>query len=202
MKVIFLFLVIFTICYGCNTKKETPVPISGNVLSPAEIQIKMALLAAPPEKRDSSTVYGFNDEKQLVLLKQGSNELICLADNPADSAFSVSCYYKDLEPFMKRGRELKEQGMNDQQVFDTREKEVMAGTLLMPKQPATLFAYSAKAEDVNRTTGEVKNGYLRYVIYIPYATSQSTGLPLKPSTQGMPWIMDPGTHRAHIMINP
>jgi len=43
---------------------------------------------------------------------------------------------------------------------------------------------------------------LRYVIYIPFATAESTGLPLAPSAPGMPWIMDPGTHRAHIMINP
>ena len=30
----------------------------------------------------------------------------------------------------------------------------------------------------------------------------TTGIPLAPLTPGGPWIMDPGTHRAHIMINP
>jgi hypothetical protein len=65
-----------------------------------------------------------------------------------------------------------------------------------------LYVYTATDEDVDSKTGEVKNGYLRYVIYISYATSESTGLPLQPSAPGMPWIMDPGTHRAHIMINP
>ncbi|MFT5773641.1 MAG: hypothetical protein ACI9ZX_003050 [Algoriphagus sp.] len=39
-------------------------------------------------------------------------------------------------------------------------------------------------------------------MYIPWATSESTGLPLKAYGPGMPWIMDPGTHRAHIMISP
>jgi hypothetical protein len=72
----------------------------------------------------------------------------------------------------------------------------------MPKAPSSLYVYSAKDDQVNKTTGEVKDGYLRYVIYIPYATAASTGLPLKPTAPGMPWIMDPGTHRAHIMINP
>jgi len=51
-------------------------------------------------------------------------------------------------------------------------------------------------------TGEVQDGYQRSVIYIPYATAESTGLPTKPIAPGMPWIMDPGTHRAHIMIDP
>jgi hypothetical protein len=44
--------------------------------------------------------------------------------------------------------------------------------------------------------------YTRYVVYIPYATPDTTGIPLAPATPGGPWIMDAGTHRAHIMINP
>ena len=171
-------------------------------LSSAAIQIKSALLAAPEEKRDSCTVYGYSADTQLVLLRKGTNELICVADDPKVPEFSVSCYTRDLEPFMQRGHELRKQGIKDQQVFDEREKEVKAGTLQMPKQPATLYVYSAKDKDVDPATGEVKNGYLRYVIYIPYATAASTGLPEKPDADGMPWIMHPGTHGAHIMINP
>ena len=103
---------------------------------------------------------------------------------------------------MARGRELKKTGKNFQEIFDIREQEAKSGKLLMPKQPSTLFVYSAPVEKFKPETGEVTDGYLRYVIYIPYATAESTGLPLKPGAPGMPWIMDPGTHRAHIMINP
>ncbi len=127
---------------------------------------------------------------------------MCLADDPKDSGFSVACYVRELVPFMERGRDLRKQGIKGQQVCEAREKEVKEGTLQMSKQPATLYVYSAKDADFDRATGEVKNGYLRYVIYIPYATAASTGLPEKPSADGMPWIMNPGTHGAHIMINP
>ena len=72
----------------------------------------------------------------------------------------------------------------------------------MPKDGATLFVLTADEADYNPKTGEVEDTYLRYVVYIPWATSESTGLPLRPSGPAMPWIMDPGTHRAHIMINP
>ena len=207
MKVIFLFMSAIAVCYGCNSKKDSPAaktesPAAKTELASADIQIKSALLAAPLEKRDSCTVYGYSDGKQLILLRKGTNEMICLADNPDEPGFSVACYVKDLEPFMQRGRELRKRGIKDQQLFDEREKEVKAGTLLMPKQPAALYVYSAKDEEYNPATGEVKNGYLRYVIYIPYATVASTGLPIKPSADGMPWIMNPGTHSAHIMINP
>ena len=200
MKVILLFMTAITVCYGCNSKKDSPTTKS--VLSSADIQIKSALLAAPKEKRDGCTVYGYSPDKQFILLRQGTNELICLADNPDEPDFSVACYVKDLEPFMQRGRELRKQGIKGQQLFDEREKEVKAGTLQMPAQPAALYVYSAKEKDFDPATGEVKNGYLRYVIYIPYATVASTGLPEKPSADGMPWIMDAGTHGAHIMINP
>ena len=195
MKTILFFIAIVTVGYPCFSQQNLPS---------AAIQIKSAILAAPEDKRDSCTVYGYAADKQLSLLRQGTNELICLADNPDKPGFSVACYVKDLEPFMKRGRDLRAQGMNDQQVFNERDKEVKAGTLAMPAHPAALYVYSAEDKDFDSASGVVKNGYLRYVIYIPYATSASTGLPERPSGngKGMPWLMDAGTYRAHIMINP
>jgi len=203
MKAIPLIIAVVTVCSGCNSKKDSPsAKAPKNEVPSAAMQIKTALLAAPQEKKDRCTVLGYSPDKQLIVLKQGTNEMICLADNPDEPGFSVACYVKDLEPFMKRGRELRKQGISGQQMIDEREKEANAGTLQMPKQPATLYVYSAEDKDFNSTTGEVKNGYLRYVIYIPYATAASTGLPEKPSAPGMPWIMYPGKPGAHIMINP
>jgi hypothetical protein len=207
MKVFLLFITVIAVCSGCNSKKESPsskkeTSSANNEIPSAAIQIKSALLAAPPEKRDSCAVYGYTADSQMTLLRKGTNELICLADDPKESGFSAACYVKELEPFMQRGRELRKNGINGQQVFDEREKEVKEGVLQMPKQPAALYVYSAKDIDFDRATGEVKNGYLRSVIYIPYATAASTGLPEKPSADGMPWIMHAGTHGAHIMINP
>jgi hypothetical protein len=167
-----------------------------------DIQIKTAVLAAPAEQRENATVYGYNEKSEFTIIRKGTNEMVCLADDPAQGGLSVSCYHKDLDNFMSRGRDLKKEGKSPQEIFDIRESEVKSGKLAMPKQPTTLFVYNASEEDFNKTTGEVKNGYLRYVIYIPYATAETTGLPTKPDAPGMPWIMDPGTHRAHIMINP
>lgn len=167
-----------------------------------EIQIKTAVLAAPQAQRENATVMGYNDNGELVVLRKGSNGMICLADDPAQGGLNVSCYHEDLEPFMERGRQLKKEGKSFQEIFDLREQEVKAGSLKMPAQPTTLFVYTAPAEKYDSESGEVQEGYLRYVIYIPYATSESTGLPLKPDFEGQPWIMDPGTHRAHIMISP
>ncbi len=168
----------------------------------AEVQLKTAVLAAPEEKRAGAMVYGYDAKGEFVVLRNGTNELICIADNPNQNGFSVSCYHKDLEPFMARGRELKTAGKSFQEIFDIREAEVKSGKLMMPKQASNLQVYSAPAEAYNSSTGEVTKGKFRYVVYIPWATAASTGLPTKPEAPGMPWIMDPGTHRAHIMIDP
>ena len=172
-----------------------------SVPSPA-IQIQTAVLAAPADKRQNSTVLGYNEKGKLVELRKGTNELICLADDPKVAGLSVASYHKDLEPFMKRGRDLRYSGKSAKEATDIRDEEVKSGILLMPKQPLTLYVYTAKAENYDPATGNVKDGFLRYVIYIPYATAQSTGLPTKPDVPGMPWLMDPGSHRAHIMITP
>jgi hypothetical protein len=191
-KSILLLFLSFT-AIGARSQSLVPSP---------EAQIKSALLAAPADKRDGAAVYGYNKNKELILLRKGSNEMICLADDPAQNGFSASCYHRDLAAFMERGQALKKAGKSPREIFDIREEEVKSGKLQMPKQPSTMFIYSASDEKYDRATGEVKDGNFRYVVYIPYATAESTGLPLKPEAPGMPWIMDPGTHRAHIMINP
>lgn len=192
MKAFILFFLITMIAF----------PAFSQTIPSKEIQIKTALLAAPDDKRDGAMVYGYTDKGEFIVLRKGTNELICLTDDPNSPGFNASCYHVGLEPFMERGRQLKKEGKGFQEIFDIREEEVKNGKLKMPKDGATLFVLSADAENYNLQTGEVKDSYLRYVVYIPWATEASTGLPLKPSGPAMPWIMDPGTHRAHIMINP
>ncbi len=167
-----------------------------------ELQIATAVLAAPEELRADATIYGYDASNEMILLKEGSNYLICTADDPNQEGFSVACYHKDLESFMKRGRELRAEGKNRQEVFDTREEEAKAGTLKMPEQPTTLHIYSGQNAVVDPETASVTGAVYRYVVYIPFATAASTGLPTEPIIPGGPWIMDPGTHRAHIMITP
>lgn len=167
-----------------------------------EIQIKMAVLAAPEDQRAQATVYGFDPKGEVILLRQGTNQTVCLADESGRAGLSVSCYHKSLQPFMARGWALRKEGKSADEIFKIREAESKAGKLKLGDQGSLLNALTAEEADVNWSTGEAKNTYTRSVVYIPWATSESTGLPIKPAGPGLPWIMDPGTHRAHIMINP
>jgi hypothetical protein len=167
-----------------------------------EMQIASAVKATNEEERSGATVYGYNTAGELVLLREGANNTICLSDNPNQDGFQVACYHKDLEPFMARGRELRAEGKTAGEVFDIREAEAKEGSLQMPGQPTTLHLLEGPTGRYDTESDSVVGAFYRYVVYIPWATAASTGLPLKPMVPGGPWIMDPGTHRAHIMITP
>ena len=167
-----------------------------DVAPPAD-QIASAILAAPKERRSEATVLGYNGKAEVVTLRKGSNDLICLADDPADKSFSVACYHKDLEPFMARGRELAAK-LKGKQRHEQRWKEVEQGKVSMPREPRMLYVLTGSGYDAVK--GEVTDPYLRWVVYTPYATPESTGLSTTPGPA--PWLMNPGTPGAHIMISP
>lgn len=167
---------------------------------PAAHQMAAALQAAPEDRRAGAQVLGYDHTGKVAEIRAGTNDLICLADKPGDDKFSVSCYHASLEPFMKRGRELEAEGVSGDERLKRRYLEADAGMLKMPQKPATLYVLTGTAFDA--ATGTVSDPYLRYVIYTPWATQESTGLPLSPPGPGGPWIMFPGTAGAHIMITP
>lgn len=172
------------------------------VIDSDEALIATALMAAPKESRMGCKVIGFNMAGEFVTLKEGDNEFICLADNPNLDGFSAACYHKDLEPFMARGRELRSEGKTGKEIFDIREEEVKSGKLVMGKAGSTLHIYFGSETLYDPETSVVTGAQYRYVVYMPWATSESTGLPAVPMEPNHPWLMNPGTHKAHIMITP
>jgi len=157
-------------------------------------------MAAPEEMRSSAQVLGYDQSGNFVELRPGTNEMVCVADDPNTEGFSSACYHKNMEPFMTRGRELRAEGIDGQDLFDQREQEAKSGKLKMPQTPSTLHVLTGNGFSLDSLA--VIDPYYRYVVYIPFATAESTGLPTQPRAPGEPWIMDPGTHRAHIMISP
>ncbi len=167
---------------------------------PAADQIASAIQAAPEEMREGAAVLGYGADGKLTELRKGTNQLICLADDPKDTRFSTACYHKDLEPFMARGRELAAQGIaGGARNENYRWKEVQEGKLKMPREPRFLYVLSGKGYDAG--SGKVIEASVRWVIYVPFATAESLGLSTK-SKRGEPWLMDAGTAGAHIMITP
>src|SRR5690606_3845946 len=107
IKVLAFILLSTTLSFGQSKTEEK--------ILPADVQIKTALQAAPPELRDGAAVLGYNPEGKLVELRKGTNDFICIAPDYKNPAYYASyCYPLSLEPLMKRGRELIAEGKGSQ----------------------------------------------------------------------------------------
>ncbi|HLV42741.1 MAG TPA: hypothetical protein VKY37_10710 [Brumimicrobium sp.] len=174
----------------------------GQVLLDKENQIELATHFLPDSEKEIAKVLHYTKDGELEVLRASDSHLTCVTDDPTKRGLEIICYYSELEDFMQRGRDLKKEGKSPKEIREIRQIEIEAGALKFPDGQSILYVFTGKVENVDSKTGTVKDGKLRYVVYVPYATQLSTGLPLSPSLPGMPWLMDPGTHRAHIMITP
>ena len=220
MRNLWSALFIFVLITSCNTNQKTKIESESKItevtkdtasdtteknyvsIDNDEALVATALMAAPKSSRTNCKVMSFHMAGEFVTLREGTNEFVVLTDNPKKSGFNAACYHKSLEPFMARGRELKAEGKTGVEIFDIREEEVKSGKLSMGEPGATRHIYYGTSDRYYPETSLVEDAIYRYVVYLPYATSETTGLPEAPVASNHPWIMNPGTHRAHIMISP
>jgi hypothetical protein len=159
--------------------------------------IASAVLAAPAPLREGAEIRAWTAAEDLVLLRAGTNGIICLAGRPDASGFAAACYHASLEPFMERGRELRRQGIEGARRDEMRWKEIEDGTLPMPAM-AMVYNLRFPTADFDPGTVDPATGSRLHAIYLPGATAESTGLSALPSDE--PWLMLPGTPSAHVMI--
>jgi hypothetical protein len=167
----------------------------------AEQQIAAAVLAAPEDMRAGATVLGYAPDGHFKTLRQGGGALTCLASDPKSERFHVACYHRSLEPFMARGRALRAHGVTGDRVDSVRFAEVRSGKLQVPRHPALLYSLTGPPDSFDPATGTAPKARPLFVVYVPFATGRSLGLSTTP-VEGAPWIMHPGTPKAHIMFDP
>ena len=163
-------------------------------------QIKAAVMAAPQALQQGAKVYGYDQQGNWTTLREGSNAIICMADDPNQSSFHVACYHKALEPFMDYGRKMRKQGLTRQEVDQKRREAVEAGTFSMPSTASTLYSLSGNKGAYDYETETLGKAQALTVIYVPFGTEETTGMATSPPGPGAPWLMEAGTPWAHIMI--
>jgi hypothetical protein len=176
-----------------------PAIASTQSLPPADEQIAAAVLPLPEQMRAGATVMGYKTAGKLEVLRPGTNGMNCLALYVTRPDFHVACYHSGLEAFMARGREIREKMGARANVDSIRYAEITAGKLKMPVAGA-LYSMTGKKENWNATTRTATQLNPLSVVYIPGATEESTGLSKAPQKPGTPWLMFPGTPKAHIML--
>ena len=150
-------------------------------------RITQTVAPLPEALRDEATVLSFDENDNGTVLRQGTNGMICWADDPG-ADFRVSCFPQSIEPMMVRRRELGFEG-GDSRAADLVQEEIRSGDVPMPD---IAIAYMLRGPRFN-------NASPLTVIWVPNATPESTGLSTQPNAF-QPYLMRSGQPMAHIMI--
>lgn len=153
--------------------------------------VEKALLAAPPQAKDGVTVIKWKSDFTYDTLKKGTNKMVCydLSGFPNHPPFTVEC--TSLANLDRVAQNLKYEAKGDrkevQAALEAAEKD---GTRLKPEFGSVFIHLMGPDQEHARK---------HTTIAVPGATSQSLGIPDKP-TEGGAWVMNPGTSTAHIMV--
>jgi hypothetical protein len=167
---------------------QAPPPLEPGA---SQADVDTALLAAPANLKDQSTVIKWKPDFTYVTLRKGTNRLVCYDRSgfPEQQPFSIECTsMANLErvaqnmKFEAAGDKVKTQAM-----IDAAEKD---GTRVRPEFGSVWYHVIGPDRDHARH---------HLTIAVPGATSQSLGLPDN-GRQGVAWIMNAGTTTAHLMI--
>jgi hypothetical protein len=153
-------------------------------------EIDKALLAAPAQVKDATTVIKWKADFTYDTLKKGTNRLVCYERpiQPGEQPFSVEC--TSVANLERVAVSLKTEASVPQAerraAFEALEK---AGKWPKPEMGSVFY---------NMTGATQATARLHATICVPGATTATIGLP-ENGNQGGAWIMNAGSTAAHLM---
>lgn len=152
--------------------------------------MEKALLGAPRQARDATTVIKWKADNTYDTLKKGTNQLVCWDRSGEPGQQPVASFCTNLGNLPRAAQNRKFDAITDK---DAKKKAIDAaeadGSRVKPEYGSVWIHMGGPDKDHLR-------GHT--TIAVPGATSQSTGLPDK-GNKGGAWVMDAGTSTAHIM---
>lgn len=155
----------------------------------AEEQIERAVLAAPERMRAEATVIGFDEDGSSVVLKEGSNGILCWdsSGEPGQQGrFSAQCTSEANRARVEQNHRIVNSD-DPERMFEEAEEN---GTREVAEF-GTIYWHVIGDDPAN--------GRLHATIAVPHATGESLGVPEQPRPGGV-WLMNAGTSGAHLMI--
>lgn len=181
-------------------QQSSPAAAAPHAVPTAAQQIAAAVLPLPDSLRASARVLGYTGDGHFAELRAGAGPMTCLISKPGAERFQVACYHNTMEPYMARGRELRDQGVPDSTARRIRDQDVLAGRIHLPSS-AALYSLNGPAGSWDPATNALTGVSPLYVVYLPFASEASTGISATPA-RGRPWLMHPGEPGAHVMYAP
>ena len=155
-----------------------------------EAQIDQAVSALPQSLRAGATVVSYSPKGMPMVLRRGSNDVICNPNRAGGKGFRVMCYGKALEQQMNMQAKLMAEGKDMKATRAAIADARKSGKLPTPPMGTTIYVRSGKTEAA---------AHGLWVVLLPNAKAEDLGLPTKRG-HGSPWMMLSGTPNAHIMV--
>jgi len=154
-------------------------------------QIAEAVSAAPEALRAGATVVNYDAKGDPVVLRQGTNGVVCTPNQPGGTSYSVSCYGAALRAQRDMQAKEKAEGKDAKTIGADIQAALASGKLKAPPMGTAMYSLSGKTKESARGM---------WVVLVPGLTAEATGLPTQPTAHGTPWLMRAGTPGAHIHI--
>jgi hypothetical protein len=162
-----------------------------------DLAIQTAVMAAPPLLRDDATVIRLDNDGEYEVLREGTNNLVCWdrSDEPG-RAFSVQCTNMENLARIQQNRAWSKSGKTQDEIEAMRAEAEADGTRELSKFGSVY--YTVSGQDMSSTR-------LHMTIAVPFATSESLGLPDNEAGGGEyrkagAYVMEVGTSAAHVML--
>jgi hypothetical protein len=172
---------------------EPPPPPPPLEPGASQADVDLALLAAPASLKDQATVIKWKKDFTYDTLRKGTNRLVCYDRSgfPLQQPFSVQC--TSVGNLEREAQNLKAEAAGDRPKSEATLAEMeKGGTRAKPEYGSMWYAMAGPDREHARPESHI-------TIAVPFATSQSIGLPNN-GRQGGAWIMNEGTMKAHIMV--
>ena len=168
--------------------------------------IGFAVLPLPEQMRAGATVMRLDSTQRPVVVRQGTNGMVCMRFVPGDDAWDARCYDITMFQAIMHVGELQRLGLTRDSLRARINAEVRAGTLTFPNHPTAGYRVLGGPPAYNPMTGAVA-AYMEswQLLHVPFATAKDLGLPDESDVSDarkaqMPYVMLSGSWAAHVMI--
>jgi hypothetical protein len=171
-----------------------PPAKNSTVTDVAADEITQATLPLPEDMRAGATVYKYDPKTgERITLRKGTNSLEC---SPRGTDGFTWCYHSVTGPRRDLSAKLRAEGKSDKEIQDALAAATAAGTIKPTPYGTMMYRLYGKKDRIQ----------LLWVLVVPGATPESVGVSEGSqrdeaiSGDGRPWLMNPGTPGAHVMI--
>ena len=180
------------------TGQSRPLPLL-TAMSAAE-QTRLALSTAPQEVSSGASIYVLTP-KGYTQTRTGNNGFSCLVEREMLETVEPTCYDAEGSATTLKARihreELRAKGLSEDEVKQRIAAAYREGRLSAPRKPGIIYMLAPENYAWNAITKKFWSHPPHYMFYAPFATQETTGGPIGPTTPVVGW---PGQPDAVIIV--